>query len=108
MTAALRGDGHDVLAAREAFPAAPDEVVLTTASEQARILITFDRDFGRMIFKEGWRAPPAVIFLRRRPPSPQEALENVRRVLGGTMPSVTGYFVAIGRQARYHPLPADQ
>ena len=102
---ALRDAGHDVTSAAEDFPSAADEVVLNRARDEARVLVTFDADFGRMIFAERHRPPPGVIYLRSPPPSPDETVGRVLRVLAADAPSIDGYFVSIDSTSRFHPLP---
>jgi predicted nuclease of predicted toxin-antitoxin system len=43
---ALRDAGHDVIAIAEVAKGASDEVVVDRASDQGRVLITEDTDFG--------------------------------------------------------------
>ena len=105
MIAALRAAGHEVTAILETIPQAEDEKVLATAVEHGLVLLTFDADFGRMIFAEGYRAPPGIIYLRSPPPSVDAAIERVLRVARADAPSIDGYFVSVDRKARYHPLP---
>jgi predicted nuclease of predicted toxin-antitoxin system len=105
MIAALREAGHEVAAIAEIQPQASDTQVLATAVDQGLVLLTFDADFGRMIFAEGYRAPPGIIYLRSPPPSPAIAIERVLRVARADAPSIDGHFVSIDRKARYHPLP---
>ncbi len=50
--AALRMGGHDVVWICEAASGASDKRVLEMADEDARILLTFDKDFGEL----AWRA----------------------------------------------------
>lgn len=108
MIAALRDAGHEVIAISETSPQSPDGDVLALAVGQSLVLLTFDADFGRMIFAEGYQAPPGIIYLRSPPPTPQVAIERVLRVVRVDAPSIDGYFVSIGRKARYHPLPGSE
>jgi predicted nuclease of predicted toxin-antitoxin system len=105
MVAALRAAGHEVVAVAKVAPRASDEEVLAAAVAKGLVLLTLDADFGRMIFAEGYRAPPGIIYLRSPPPSPAIAIERVLRVARADAPSIDGYFVSIDRKARYHPLP---
>jgi predicted nuclease of predicted toxin-antitoxin system len=105
---ALRADGHDVLSGIESFRRASDEEVLQRAIDENRVLLTFDADFGRMIFSEHHPAPSAVIFVRIPPPSLDETIERVRRVVNAPTPGVDGYFVSVDRKTRYHPLPPNK
>jgi predicted nuclease of predicted toxin-antitoxin system len=65
--AALRAAGFDVLAIDEAHPAVSDRFVLAIARDTARWLVTFDRDYGELIFKRGEAPPVGILFLRQRP-----------------------------------------
>ena len=65
--AALRADGFDVLAVGEKHRAVSDRAVLAMARESRRWLITFDRDYGELIFKYGEAPPVGLLFLRQRP-----------------------------------------
>jgi predicted nuclease of predicted toxin-antitoxin system len=102
---ALREDGHDVLSGLEELRSQTDAIVLGRAVKEGRVLITFDRDFGEMIFARGFAPPPGIIFVREIPRSLVATIEAVRAVVNGPAPRIDGYFVAIDRKARYHPLP---
>ena len=102
---ALGAEGHDVEFVAEVDRSAADDIVLELAIAADRALVTFDSDFGRLIFAEHKRAPRAVIYLRSPPPSPQETVGRILRVLATDAPSIDGYFVSIASTARFHPLP---
>jgi predicted nuclease of predicted toxin-antitoxin system len=72
----LRSLGEDVLAVGEVAPGGPDREVISLARLQGRILLSFDRDHGDLIFNQSVAAPPAVIYLRLYPADPA-ALERV-------------------------------
>jgi len=65
--AALREMGFDVLAVGEQQPRAFDRMVITLARNSGRWLVTFDRDYGELIFKRGEAPPVGILFLRQRP-----------------------------------------
>jgi predicted nuclease of predicted toxin-antitoxin system len=46
----LRTQGHDVVESRERGPDPGDQVLLTWAAAEARVLVTIDTDFGELIF----------------------------------------------------------
>jgi predicted nuclease of predicted toxin-antitoxin system len=54
---ALRTDGRDVLAVSEFRQRSIDEEVLQLAISQKRILLTEDKDFGRIVFASPARMP---------------------------------------------------
>lgn len=49
----LREDGHTVLYVTEMEPSIPDDLVLHRANEQQCLLITVDKDFGELVFRQG-------------------------------------------------------
>lgn len=48
----LREDGHQVWYAAEMEPGLSDEAVLASANEATAILLTADKDFGELIFRQ--------------------------------------------------------
>ena len=60
---ALRSAGHDVKAIVEEYPGAPDKKVMRIGIEEGRILLTEDKDFGRMAFA-GAGGSKGIIFIR--------------------------------------------
>jgi predicted nuclease of predicted toxin-antitoxin system len=51
LVAALREQGHDVLYAIEKLRGATDEVLLTRAFVEQRLLLTEDKDFGELVYR---------------------------------------------------------
>ena len=49
----LRAAGVDVVAVAETMPSASDADILERARSERRWLVTFDRDYGELVFKEG-------------------------------------------------------
>lgn len=47
---ALRAGGHDVVAVKDAMAGAMDEDVARFAMRENRVLLTEDRDFGRLVY----------------------------------------------------------
>ena len=63
VVAYLRAEGHDVEAVAERMRGAPDGAVLALAVSEDRILITNDKDFGELVFREG-REHRGILLLR--------------------------------------------
>jgi predicted nuclease of predicted toxin-antitoxin system len=59
----LRHDGHALRAIRELQPGMPDDAVLELARREGLPLITEDKDFGELVFRER-RASAGVILVR--------------------------------------------
>lgn len=49
---ALRGDGHDVRWMAEELVGTKDDIILEAALRDARILITEDKDFGELVYRQ--------------------------------------------------------
>jgi predicted nuclease of predicted toxin-antitoxin system len=61
---ALREKSHDVVWIRTDDPGRRDEDILSRAVEEARILITFDKDFGELAFRLHLPAKCGIILFR--------------------------------------------
>jgi predicted nuclease of predicted toxin-antitoxin system len=59
----LRRGGHDVVWIGDLMPSVEDKAVLEAANAERRILMSEDRDFGELIFRDGMPAV-AIISLR--------------------------------------------
>lgn len=49
----LRHDSHDVIYVAELAPSIVDEEVLRRANVQRAVLVTADKDFGELVFRQG-------------------------------------------------------
>ena len=61
----LRDRGVDVLWVSESMPGADDDDVLAHARAEGRWLLTYDRDYGELVFSRLMTPPRAVIYLRQ-------------------------------------------
>ncbi len=59
----LAGQGHDVFSVFDEARGAADDALITKAYAESRILITNDKDFGEMVYRER-RPHRGVVFLR--------------------------------------------
>ena len=59
----LRLEGHNVLYVAELSPSITDDDVLTEANERGALLLTADKDFGELVFRQG-RVHAGVMLLR--------------------------------------------
>jgi predicted nuclease of predicted toxin-antitoxin system len=66
LVARLRADGHDVIYMAEIVPAASDAEVMARALRDNRLLLTEDKDFGDLVFRQG-RQAPGIVLLRVDP-----------------------------------------
>ncbi len=106
MVRRLRDMGHDVLAILETSPGATDVVVLERARCEQRTLLTFDRDYGELIYLKQLPVPQSVIYLRFVPTSPEDAVQQLAPLLTDDGKQVEGYFLVMDRDSyRRRPLP---
>ncbi len=100
----LRRQGHDVLWATESLLSEPDHVLLTTAEEQARIVVTADLDFGELIFNQGLNSH-GVILLRLEKLLPLERIARLEAIWPVIEANPSGSFIVITpRRVRIRPL----
>lgn len=76
----LTSEEHDITTASDLDLArAPDRVLLEEATARNRLLLTRDRDFGRLVFAEG--RPAGVLYLRITPSTQEIVHKELLRVL---------------------------
>jgi len=102
---ALAAVGHDVLHVADAEPSADDRRVLALARQTGRMLVSFDADFGDLVFQHGEPAPEAILYLRLHPIDGPAAADLVAQALA--LP-VQGHFVVCTRDGlRRRALPGS-
>ena len=69
---ALRSAGHDVHSATEAASAEPDLSHVGRTIQEDRLIITFDRDFGKIAVRGPKKPQAGVLLLRLTPKSAEE------------------------------------
>ncbi len=60
----LRSKGHDILSISESQPQTADEDILELAEKDARVVLTFDKDFGELAFCFNLPASCGIILFR--------------------------------------------
>src|SRR3954470_17649233 len=103
---ALRGKGHDVQWIRESARGITDEEVLSLALAQQRLLITFDKDFGELVFRRGRSATVGIVLFRISLRSPTHVAERVLAVLESRDDWEGAFSVADDTRLRMVPLPS--
>jgi predicted nuclease of predicted toxin-antitoxin system len=102
---ALRSLGHDVLWIAEDCPSVRDEHVLDLAVRESRVLLTHDKDFGELAFRQGLPATSGVVLLRVAP-IPSLVAELARKAFSERA-DFRGKFVVVEEgRIRERPLPA--
>lgn len=102
----LAAAGHDVTAIILESPSLPDDQVLLRAVREGRVLLTFDRDHGRLLYRSGASVPEGVIYFRFDPAYPEEPAEHVLALLGQPDFSILGMLTVVERdRVRQRSLP---
>lgn len=77
----LRNAGHNVTSVLEDTSGAKDHEVLKRAHDEKRIILTFDRDYGELIYRHQSLIPAGVVFFRFNPSTPEEPAEILLNLL---------------------------
>jgi predicted nuclease of predicted toxin-antitoxin system len=102
---ALQRAGHDVLWIRTEAPGLFDRDVLALAASEGRVLATFDKDFGELVFRLHLPQPPGVILFRISPVSPAYVAQTAVTVIA-SRDDWSGHFAVIEEdRVRMVPLP---
>ncbi len=77
----LREAGVDVETVLDVMPAASDEDVLAYARREQRWIVTFDRDYGDLVFRKGMLPPPCSLRERCQPEAASANIQDARLAL---------------------------
>ncbi len=91
---ALRADGHDVLYVIEFMRGSDDEQILQLSVDEARILITEDKDFGELVYR--LRLPAhGIVLLRFNPEERESKIHRTRHLIEHYSERLPGRFVVV-------------
>lgn len=93
----LRNIGLDITAIMEDSPGIQDTEVLARAVRENRIILTFDRDYGELIFRRFLPKPSGVIYFRYQPLTPKEPAQHLIRLLNEENLVLTEMFTVLER-----------
>jgi predicted nuclease of predicted toxin-antitoxin system len=105
VTAALRGAGHDVLAAGETMHGAADQAILETAASEGRILLTFDKGFGELALQHRLTAGCGVVLFRLGGRQPEQDNDRILGVLASRSDWAGHFAVVTDDRVRLRRLP---
>jgi predicted nuclease of predicted toxin-antitoxin system len=77
----LKSKGYDVKAIGVDDPGITDEQVMHIAIDENRTIITYDSDYGELIFKHGYKPQAVVVFIRVQPTEPLETAKILEELL---------------------------
>jgi predicted nuclease of predicted toxin-antitoxin system len=100
----LTEQGHDVLEVAAQAPGAPDQSVILLSRQTNRVLLTFDRDIGRLLLAD-IRPHPGVVYLRLTGVA-DELWERFKIVWPTVETIAPNHFVTVqNNRIRHRPLP---
>ncbi len=102
----LRNAGYEVAAIVEDGVGIADTEVMARAVLENRIILTFDRDYGELIYRRRLPAPAGVVHFRFLPSTPEEAGHRLLALFGtDAVPLASHYTVIEQNQIRQRRLP---
>ena len=93
---ALRNVGHDVFYVMESSRGISDNQVLALAVEQERILLTEDKDFGELIYRQKLPAL-GVILLRFNPGEESIKVKRLVQLVHANLDRIPNNFIVIDK-----------
>ena len=90
----LRQDGHLVWYVAEMEPGIADDTVLDLANQEAALLLTADKDFGELVFRQR-RLAPGIVLIRLAGLSPAGKAEVVASAINGHASELSQAFAVI-------------
>jgi predicted nuclease of predicted toxin-antitoxin system len=104
----LRQRGLDVAAVREDSPGIDDASVLQRAVRESRWLLTFDMDYGELIYRRHLRPPVALVLFRLQRFGVQQPALRLLDLLDTEQARSGGYFIVSDEAVCWRPwAPAD-
>jgi len=101
----LRDASYRVITVIEEIPGAKDREVLKKANRENLILMTFDRDYGELIYRYNLPAPYGLLYFRFEPDTPEEPARILLNLLNDRHMSLVSMFTTIERdRIRQRPL----
>lgn len=103
----LRLEGHEVIAASEEMAGSIDDDVLAYARISRSILLTFDRDYGELIYRRRLPPPAGILYLRFDPAYPEEPALFLLQLMQESSIGLEGQFTTATREViRQRALPS--
>lgn len=93
----LKKQGVDIVSVTKLSLGLSDTKILDLANKKERIVITFDKDFGQLIFKEK-KQPHGLMLLRFVPESPLQIAKRIQQVLAAKI-KIEHYVVIVKKDS---------
>ncbi len=100
----LREKGFDVKSISECFPGVSDKEVLILAKKEQRIVLTFDKDYRYLLYKEGIVFNDGLVYFKFTPKNSIETGELLAKLVSAGI-SFKGYYTVVSSNSiRQKPL----
>lgn len=103
----LRDKGFDIKIIGVEYTGITDREVMEIAIQEERTILTFDRHYGELIFRHGYRPPCGVIYLRWKQFGPEDPGRYLAEFLSNAEIDLSHALTVIDedtvRQRRYKP-----
>ena len=87
----LKGNGFDVLSVRDIDSHAKDSQILRWAIDQQRMIITMDKDFGKLVYNSGMHHA-GVLILRLEDADSDTKVEVTKKILAEYYDKIESHF----------------
>jgi predicted nuclease of predicted toxin-antitoxin system len=94
----LRQKGYKIISITENLPGIADEAVLKKAVNEELVILTFDSDYGKLLFKYKLSPPPAVIYFRFKGSHPVDAAKILIDKIENKNFRIEGFFTVIEKE----------
>ena len=103
----LRGKGFDISAIGTDNPGLTDSQVVDIAIAEERTILTFDRDYGELVFKHNFRPPLGIIYIRLSEYLPEDPGKLIEELINSKDFNFGNAFTVVDkhaiRQRKYSP-----
>ena len=100
----LRENGYEVKSIGELYPGISDREVILLAHKEQRIILTFDKDYGYLLHKEGINFNYGLVYFKIVPETSTEPGELLVKLISSGV-SLKDYFTVLSRNSiRQKPL----
>jgi len=87
----LREYGYDIVAVRDIDPSMADSDILAMATQDERIVVTMDKDFGELVYRSS-QAHAGVLLLRLETETSEAKIAILAHILSHFAEAMEGHF----------------
>jgi predicted nuclease of predicted toxin-antitoxin system len=94
----LSQKGHDVFSVYEEARGSDDNWIINKANKENRIIITVDKDFGKLVFRKG-KSHKGIILLRLEKQRAENKINKIDELLKNYSDKIKDNFIAVTEDA---------